>query len=283
MRAMQRFHVILVLLAVSLGVGVDHPMAAEPMDLNVVTFNVLVDLGKSGDVPIWKNRRELCVEVLREVDPDLIGLQEPLPRQVEYILDQMSDYAAVHDPDGFTDATLLYRTSRFEKLEEGQWWLSPTPEKRSTGFGNFLPRLLVWVKLKEKDSGRELYFFNTHFDNSRPSQTKMAELCEQKMKPFMKSGLPLIFVGDFNTDQNRGDYPRLTSNGWRDAYVVSKYASGDGRDDNITTFRGSQKRIDHIFFYGEGITPLEWERLESPDPEVPLSDHFPVFARLRIE
>ncbi len=266
---------------------VTQPRAAaaerQPIELDVVTFNVLVDFAGNKKFPPWKKRRGLCVEVLRRVDPELIGFQETLPRQVQYLLKHLPGYTAIHEPGGYTDATIFYKTDLFELLDKGHWWLSPTPEKRSTGFGNFLPRVVVWVKLRDRATGTTFYFFNTHFDNTRPSQSKMAALCQQKLGPFMQTGLPLIFVGDFNTDQTRGDYPRLTSNGWRDAYLVSEHASPDGRDDNISTVADGHKRIDHIFYYGQQITPLKWERVESPDPETLLSDHYPVYARLRIE
>lgn len=250
--------------------------------LNVVTFNVLVDFGKTQGIPSWNQRKDLCAKLLQDADADLVGLQEPFPHQVKFLLEAVPGYSKFQYPD-YTDATILYKTATFKPLEQGHWWLSPTPEKPSSGFGNVLPRIVVWVKLEHLQSGRELYFFNTHFDNSQPSQTKMAALCEQKMKPFIESGLPMIFVGDFNTDQRRGDYEKLTSNGWEDAYRVSEHASPLGRDDNITTFVGSQKRIDHIFFQAERSSAESWRRLESPDPTRKVSDHFPVQATLKLK
>lgn len=259
---------------------------AEPLSLNVVTFNVLVEISVPAGVPAWRDRRELCIDVLRQTDADLIGMQEPTPNQVRYFLEHLPAYDAIYYDEkepGYTDATLLYRREMFEVLESGHWWLSPTPDRVSIGFGNTLPRILIWAKLKHRDSGRQLLVFNTHFDNSMPSQVRMAELCERMMQPFIEQGLPMIFMGDFNTSQSRGDYPRLTSNGWQDSYRVSEHASEDGRDDNITTMVGSQKRIDHIFYHGEGIEPVAWQRLESPDPDRLLSDHYPVQARFSIE
>lgn len=253
--------------------------ADTEVELNVVTFNVLVDLGKKQGIPAWDERKDLCAQLLRETDADLIGLQEPLPSQVEFLLQAVPGYSKFHYPE-YTDATILYKTATFKELDQGHWWLSPTPDRISIGFGNVVPRIVVWVKLEHLESGRQLYFFNTHFDNSQPSQTKMAALCEEKMEPFIESGLPMIFVGDFNTDQQRGDYAKLTSNGWEDAYRVSEHASPLGRDDNITTFVGSQKRIDHIFFQTKHARATSWHRLESPDPERKVSDHFPVQAVL---
>jgi endonuclease/exonuclease/phosphatase family metal-dependent hydrolase len=252
---------------------------SEGTELKVMTFNVLVEISRKPGVPSWKDRKGVCAQLVREKDPDLLGLQEPTPRQVEFFLEAVPGYTAVV-ADDFPDAALLYKTEVFEELERGHWWLSPTPEKRSRGFGNFIPRLLVWAKLKHKPTGKEMFVFNTHFDNSMPSQVKMAALCEEKMGPFINTGLPMIFMGDFNTNQKRGDYAKLTSNGWQDSYKVSPHASPNGRDDNVPTMYKDDGvgRIDHIFYQGPGLKPISWERLESPDPNRALSDHHPVLA-----
>ncbi len=285
----RRFLVASIATLLALVWAVPHSKAddAAPLELTVVSFNVLVDFGSHPEVPSWKKRRELCVKMLQETQADLIGLQETSPGQLRYLMGQLPDYTAHYykrrenDP-GFPDAALLYDRRKFEEIEKGHWWLSPTPERVSTGFGNTLPRLVVWAKLRHKPTGRELYFFDTHFDNSRPSQTKMAECCRQQMEPFRKTNLPMVFAGDFNTDQDRGDYPKLTSDGWRDSYLASDKATADGHDDNVPTFRNGT-RIDHIFYRGPGGTALSWQRLESSDPDRPLSDHFPIRAQLRFE
>lgn len=254
--------------------------AAEPLELTVVSFNVLVDFSREEGVPAWKDRKDLCLEALKKVDPDLIGFQETSPLQVKFFQEGLPGYKS-HAYKGYPDALLFYRESAFEELEQGHWWLSPTPEKVTTGFGNTLPRLVVWVKLKHKASGRELLFFNTHFDNSMPSQIKMAALCQEQFKRFYDLKLPMIFTGDFNTDQKRGDYPTLTSNDWHDAYLASDKASADGRDDNVGTHeRGT--RIDHIFYHGEGMKAVSWQRIESPDPDRRLSDHWAITAKIAI-
>lgn len=255
-------------------------IAAEPFELSVVSFNVLVDFSPMEGVPAWKDRKDLCLETLKKVDPDLIGFQETSPNQVKFFSEGLPGYKA-HFYKGYPDATLFYREAAFEQLESGHWWLSPTPERVTVGFGNTLPRLVVWVKLRHKTTGRELYFFNTHFDNSMPSQVKMAALCREKLAAFAKAGLPMIFTGDFNTDQKRGDYATLVSDGWQDAYRACPQASAEGRDDNVPTHSGGT-RIDHIFFHGAGMKALAWQRLESPDPQRRLSDHWAIQARILV-
>ena len=257
--------------------------ASSDTDLTVVSFNILVDFGSSAQVPRWPERRELCVQLLKDAHAQLIGLQEPSPGQMKWLAEQLPAYEVVlyrRSPTdkGYPDAALLYERERFEEKERGHWWLSPTPEKVSTGFGNTLPRLVVWAQLRDKLTDKELIVFNTHFDNTMPSQARMAELCSRQFEKFTPRGLPMLFVGDFNTDQKRGDYSRLTSGGWRDSYTAADQASDDGRDDRVATHLGGT-RIDHIFYHGDSLTPVAWERLESPDPARLLSDHYPILAR----
>lgn len=273
----------------------------DEVTLRALTFNVLVDLERKKGVPAWEDRKALCVEVVRESRPDVIGFQETSPAQWEFFKEALPEYADVGaiklskkdlkfitkrfrvyaklGVDTYTDAILMYRKERFEKLDEGHWWQSPTPKKLSTGFGNGFPRIAVWAKLRDKKSGRDIVVVDTHFDNTMPSQVHMAKLSHEKIQPFIDEGLPVIFLGDFNTSQGRGDYPLLTSGGWRDSYLASPKASATGQDDNVPTGLG-HSRIDHIFYHGAGLSATEWRRLESPDPERLLSDHYPVFAVL---
>jgi endonuclease/exonuclease/phosphatase family metal-dependent hydrolase len=253
---------------------------ADEIELKVVTYNVLVELSAPAGIPSWSKRRDAIVELLRQEQADLIAIQEPTPRQLDYLVDKLKDYAVIRD-EKFTDAALLFRRDIFEKLDEGKWWLSPTPEKpMSRGFGNFLPRILVWAKLKHTPSGGELFASSTHFDNTTPSQMKMAALCQKKWEPFLQQKIPIIWMGDFNTDQERGDYPMLTSNGFSDAYIASPDASQDGKDDNVSTFPGDHgKRIDHILVHGS-IRATQW-RVITYQGTI-LSDHYPVAAKLMV-
>jgi endonuclease/exonuclease/phosphatase family metal-dependent hydrolase len=291
-QALMRFLVFLLCLAVlsTTATGDETPPTTRQQsadssnsDLTVVSFNILVDFGSSAEVPRWSERRELCVQLLKDSHAQLIGLQEPSPGQMKWLAEQLSAYEVVlyrrtPTDKGYPDAALLYERERFEEKEHGHWWLSPTPEKVSTGFGNTLPRLVVWAQLRDRMTDKELIVFNTHFDNTMPSQARMAELCSRQFEKFTPRGLPMLFIGDFNTDQKRGDYSRLTSGGWRDSYTAAEQASDDGRDDRVATHLGGT-RIDHIFYHGEGLTPVAWQRLESPDPARLLSDHYPIRAR----
>ncbi|HNT86418.1 MAG TPA: endonuclease/exonuclease/phosphatase family protein [Candidatus Hydrogenedentes bacterium] len=276
--------------------------AEEPVTLRVLTFNVLVDWETKEAVPPWSARRDLCIQVVREADPDLIGFQETSPAQVDFLRESLPGYGmvgavALTEDDlaylteklplmaalgvrTFTDAMLFYKEAVFEKVDEGHWWLCTTPEKLAMDLGNAFPRIMVWARLRHKATGREMYAINTHFDNTMPSQVRMAALAHEWIDQHLDKSLPMVFTGDFNTDPNRGDYARLTESPWRDAYLASPLASETGHDNNVPTSLHGNTRIDHVFYRGAALDAKEWRRVESPDPSKNLSDHYPVFAVL---
>ena len=291
--------------AVLLACAFPRPASADPVDLRVMTFNVLVHWETKEGVPRWERRQELCLQVVKDANLDLLGLQEAAPKQTDFFRDNLPGYGLVGELPltgdeletfseilpiaaalritRYTDALLFYREEIFEKLDQGHWWLSSTPDRVSADFGNAMPRVMVWAKLRHKPSGRELIAAVTHFDNTLPSQIHMAALAHDKLQPFVEQGLPVIFVGDFNTNPGRGDYAKLTEEDWTDAYLASSEASETGEDNNVPTSFHGGVRIDHILYHGAGLKAVEWRRVESPDPARPLSDHYPVFAVIRWE
>jgi endonuclease/exonuclease/phosphatase family metal-dependent hydrolase len=270
----------------------------QPIELTVITFNIMVDFLSWTGVPRWDERKVLCAQALRQAQPSIIGLQEVTPGQFEFLQSHLPEFSAITITETTTDETLLepvrrqyglqtipvpyeivlfFRTEAFARVDEGYWWLSPTPEKISVGFGNIAPRAVLWARLRHKASGREFIVLNTHLDNRalRP----MAQMCREKLQALIAVGLPLIFMGDFNIDPGRDEYALLTGNGWQDACLTTPAINSDSRTDSLATFRDG-RRIDHILYHGDALKPYQWLRLSSPDPERRLSDHEPVLARL---
>ena len=265
------------------------------VQLAVITFNIQADFLSWEGIPSWDERKALCVQALRQTQPDLIGLQEVMPAQFDFLQEQLAEFTDLSVTETTMDeaflqpirqhyglplparneVVLFFRTETFELISQGYWWLSPTPERISVGFGNIAPRLVLWARLRYKASGQELIALTTHLDNR--ALPAMARLCQEKLIEFVQMGLPLIFMGDFNIDPARPEYSWLTSNGWRDAYVTVLTASSESRDNHQPTFRDG-RRIDHILYHGESLRPQEWRRLPSPDPERRLSDHEPVLG-----
>ena len=277
------------------------------MEVSLVTFNVLADIEMQpnlvlpdqrgrDNVPVWDERKALCVQTLHQAQPSIIGLQEVWPHQCAFFQSQLLEFSAITVTESTTqdeallqavretyglhslpsphEVVLFFRTHEFDQISTGYWWLSPTPDIPSVGFvGNIFPRVVLWVQLRHRPSRQELIIFNTHLDFR--CTLPMVELCREKLAAFTRRGLPLIFMGDFNFTPTHDDYALLTGDGWHDAHVASSTTS------EATHVNG--RRIDHIFYRGAGVTPQTWTQLFSPDPQRSLSDHHPVYVRFRVE
>jgi hypothetical protein len=135
------------------------------------------------------------------------------------------------------EVVLFFRTQEFDHLATGHWWLSPTPETPSLGFGGIFPHAVLWGHLRHRPSGQEVMIFNTHLDRHCP--LPMAALCCEQIAAVTHRDLPCIFLGDFNVTPTHDAYALLTGDGWHDAHVASASPS------EATHLDG--RRIDHIF------------------------------------
>lgn len=275
--------------------GQDAGQGARDSAISVMTYNVLcATICGLGEYDPWEERIVHHADIFERHDPDLMALQELSTReQVDQMLDAAPGREAIFFDDGtaWADATLVYRKARFDVVDSGEYWLSPTPdEPRSTGFsgGIQLTRLVVWALLHDKHTDRELFFASTHFDNNSPSQEKSAPLVLERTLPFVKTH-PVIFAGDFNSTPDSAAYKILTAEITHDSFTfVNAQSIADHW--SIVTNRDPEPEydlgmvIDHIFVAGDGVdwSVARWHAdLYSYGPmhRYP-SDHFPIVAEL---
>ncbi|UCD76388.1 MAG: endonuclease/exonuclease/phosphatase family protein [Phycisphaerales bacterium] len=169
-----------------------------------MSFNLRYGTANDGENR-WDNRRELLVETIRAFEPDLLGTQECLDFQADYLRARMPGYEFVGAGrnDGRESgemAAILFKADRFEKLDEGHFWLSETPEiPGSKSWDTSLTRIASWVKLRSRrDPQLIIYFFNTHFDHrGEVARLESARLLRRKIQA-IAGGLPAVITGDFN-------------------------------------------------------------------------------------
>lgn len=236
-----------------------------------------------------------------QANPDIIGLQEVTPKQFQFLKTHFVDFSAlsvpVNNPTqelvtawkqkyekfGLPEVSnpyeiiLFYRTNALDLLASGYWWLSPTPEIPSIGFGNTAPRVVLWAHLRQNPSGKEFIIFNTHIDHRSP--TPMVELCKKKFSTFAKKHPSLIFIGDLNFNEKDHNYELLTKDGWRDSCQISNDINSATFLYDIPSIPGG--RIDHILYKSAELTPVLWQRLMPSDSEQRISDHDPVNAKFQ--
>ena len=271
------------------------------MDISIITSNISADFTSPPGVPSWDERKHGYIDVLLQTDPDIIGLQEVTPNQFHFVTTHLLDYSALSVPVNSPtqelktawkqkyekfglpevpspyEIILFYRTSVLEPLASGYWWLSPTPEVPSIGFGNTAPRVVLWAHLRQRSSAKEFVIFNTHIDHRSP--TPMVELCRKKFSTFAEKRSSLILIGDLNFNEADPNYELLVKDGWRDTYEASHDTNSATFLSDVPSIPGG--RIDHILYRSDELSAILWQRLVPSDAKQRISDHDPVHAKLR--
>lgn len=205
--------------------------------VRVVTYNIRYAGSESGPMS-WLERHGAVIATLRRTNPHLIGMQEVLLNQAFDIRSQMHEYemVATGRDDGHDHgemAAIMYLRERFEHVANGTFWLSSTPSViGSVGWDAVLPRIVTWAKLLDRYVGREILFFNTHWDHVGPNaRVESARLMRSKMVEIAGPATPagrgtgIIVTGDFNTNQSSPEYQTLLAQTDKAMPLMDAYAT----------------------------------------------------------
>jgi len=278
--------------------------AAMPVDVKVMSFNVRYSRGGPQE-PATENdwndpkfpRRDRAFQVIRDNDPDLLGVQEARDLQIDHLREALPNYEfyGVGRDDGKTVGEfsgIFFRKVRFALKDAGSFWLSETPEKPGTSFykaPKAVPRIASWVRLADNQSGREFVFLNMHWDNSdKTARVKSAALTRSRLADIAKD-LPLIVSGDLNTSEDGREYTVLIGLGdpsgreLVDSYrIVFPRRMADESTFNHWHGATEGSRIDFILATRD-FMPISAKIIRTAyDGRWP-SDHYPISATLRIE
>jgi endonuclease/exonuclease/phosphatase family metal-dependent hydrolase len=193
------------------------PVAAP--GLHVMTYNIRRRLPhlnpRSPDR--WVHRRPLMKRLLEVEQPTLLGVQEALFDQANFVRHALGQhYRSIgygrEANRGGEGCPIFYDTTRLRVLDWTQTALSDTPDvPGSTSWGNRTPRLVVEATMLDLATGIRFQAVNTHLDNrSRASRLRSAD---ELRRIVSASPLPAIITGDFNTDAETDPYEELTGHG----------------------------------------------------------------------
>ena len=247
-----------------------------------MTFNIRYGTANDGE-NAWPKRRALAAEMIRSNAPDIVGTQECLKFQAEYLGEAVHGYAWIgrgREADGEGEMTaVLYNTNTLAAVESGHFSLSETPEALGVkSWDAALPRMATWVRFKIKATGKRIHFINTHFDHrGAQAREESAKLLARRVEELPKD-LRVIVVGDFNAQaEDSAPWKALTAQGLEDAWRQAEKRIGPAN-----TWNGFAKpepenarRIDWILTRG-GVQIKTCQTLDQDHEGRYPSDHFPV-------
>ena len=269
---------------------------SQTFDVSVMTYNVYYDLSET------KRDPQGVITTVKQKAPDIFGLNESGKDWVELFLAD-SEITSVYEciwgkpTDSSSDAAynvIFYRKDKFEVLESGTKWLSPTPDKKSQFAGAAHYKTFSYAVMVDKASGAEFLYINTHLDGSNNGdqqaalsdvRAKQAEVIKSFVKTY--SYLPIVISGDFNEQPSSSTIKGLINNNSRLKYCLKeakeKIDIGTTKKINSKWESVGPSIIDYIFATTDSIVVNFYEQIDNPIDGVYPSDHLPVYAEVSIK
>ncbi|CAM4908968.1 unnamed protein product [Rotaria socialis] len=255
----------------------------------VMTYNIRLDTIIDGRNQ-WYFRKDRVINLIQHYLPDILGVQECLPKQMTDLTSGLSNYGsyAVGRNDGKDNGeccAIFYRHDRFELNDKGTFWLSETPDKPGTkGWDAALPRICSWVKLRDRLMNKEMFYFNTHFDHKGlVARRESAKLILTRIEHIVGYATHAILTGDFNSGPESDAYRTITNNiKFADAKLstASVHSGPDGTWSTFDVKYDIGDRIDYIFITPARLEVLRHAHLTDSNNKFYPSDHLPVLAEL---
>jgi endonuclease/exonuclease/phosphatase family metal-dependent hydrolase len=238
----------------------------------------------------WEFRKDNVAALVKYHQAEILGVQEANLEQLGDLEQRLTAYSWYGVPrvsgKGGEYTAIFYRKDRFTLLGSGTFWFSETPNvKESKSWDAMFPRVASWCKLKEKSSGKVLFFFNTHFDHRGViAREKSAEIIRRQIDSIAKKE-PVILTGDFNSVESSAAYKTLVDGGQlRDAlYITETPHYGPVNTSSGFAVRTSpiRARIDYIFVNNK-FKVLQHATITDQQEGRYYSDHLPVIAELTL-
>jgi endonuclease/exonuclease/phosphatase family metal-dependent hydrolase len=246
------------------------------VELVVLTQNIL------GAAPFWPYRKKKLAEVIRRIEPDVVGLQEVRARspfdgasQAHELSELLGDYSVDFAParigsDGRCEGVaVLYRHSAFERS------VTALTIDNNDRWDRTNPRVVLSCSLDV--AGARVQVFAAHLSLSRSARVRtLKELSSAVADARERTPSDLtVILGDFNAPPGEEALARLcraTHEPWLDAWAALHGSRGGYTWPTPLPCR----RIDYVFFQlAPGLSVQACHRLSHLG-----SDHCALWARV---
>jgi endonuclease/exonuclease/phosphatase family metal-dependent hydrolase len=276
---------------------------AQNSGYKVLSYNIRYDNKGDGE-DRWDNRKEGLIKQVKTINPDVIGFQEVLNPQLEYLGKELAGYKylGVGRDDGKTKGEyipIFYKVDKFTLLKNGWFWLSETPNEPSKGWDAACNRMCNWAVLRDTVTHKNFLFLNTHLDHKgklaqKNSINQIIDFIYNDATGYVYDDtqirdttnlnqMPVVWMGDFNLQPNDSLYQKIETDGKatlrkrEDSYKVAETKP----EGSIGTFNGFKfadnysARIDYIWVIDLKVKSYRTLNDKLPNGRWP-SDHFPV-------
>lgn len=267
---------------------------ANTTTLNVGCFNIRFKTTADQGELSWDNRKSYVARTIIDFKYDIVGVNEMnAGSQQEDMKSLLPEYSFVEwggnsstVPNQGTVNAVLFRTDKFDLLEEGHYFLCTDPSKSLISWDNSSgnKRFAVWAKLRVKETGELFYYFITHLDHlGSDARNEGTRINIEKVRS-ISGHYPAIICGDHNSSAIRYPFYDLCSAYLSDSRKVSETPFPWPKDGTLCKWDPEKKdgtRLDYVWVkgmkvhtynhinetFGRGITP---------------SDHFPVIVSISL-
>jgi len=249
------------------------------LEVKVISFNIRQSgMAEQDGENKWDNRKDAIIKMIEQEAPPVFGLQEALLEQVQYIETNLPQYQriGVGRDDGKNAGefmAIFFLSQKFNLLQNGTFWLSATPDSVSKGWDAACFRTVTWVRLQDKESKKEFYYFDTHFDHQGlAARENSAKLVLKKIREIVGKKENIVLGGDFNSAISDPIFNPLKK------YLdVARECSPI--TDNKGTFNGFGSTPNNIVldhFFCKNVTCKIFKTLDGNYGVPYISDHYPI-------
>ncbi len=238
-----------------------------PADTSITTmsYNLAVS-----DISTARRQRVLA-QILYYL-PDIIGTQEANQTWVGYLSNTLPRYYGFVG-DGREGGTIgercliLYSKERFELLDSDTVWFSGKEAAKEDN-AQYI-RIYTYAKLKDKTTGENFLFLNTHLDTANDAvRAKEVGILLEFLKGY--TDIPVILTGDLNCGAGTVPIQMLLQTSFESVF-------------DMTDDKYGSNHIDWIMAIDTGVTVSSARVCDERVNGYYTSDHYPIYSELEIK
>jgi len=258
----------------------------HPQPHCIMSYNIRYD--NNWDVKnSWSIRKKKVIQIFGQYEPSIMGVQEGLLNQVQYIDSCLAnyDYVGVGREDGKERGefcVIYFDTTRYVVSKHSTFWLSETPDTISVGWDAALERICTYGLFKDKKTADEFWVFNTHFDHMGSiARERSSGLILDRINEVNHRSLPVILMGDFNSEPDSPPINKIRTE-MSDALQLSleKLQGPMGTFNGFDPDLPIERRIDYVFT--RDVKVLSYIHVnDRMNNNRHISDHLPVMIKIQ--